>query len=129
MQSLFSRILVLTILAAFFVVPGEVSAQLFGRFRDNPRSESNNGAKSQLPNPGGAISANHYGPAPTVSDEIRAEVSGSIPVRPAPDFRVNPNAVSNYQDVPKLQRVMTPAWYKGGMPETPPRIKPLVAAK
>ena len=117
--------LILVALAAFFIMPENVSAQFFRRMYDESRSNTTYGAKSQLPNPTGAISARNYGPTPTVPEEIRAEVSGSIPPRPVPDFHANPDAVPDYKDVPKLQRTMMPNWYKGGTPVTPPRIKPL----
>lgn len=124
MKSLFPKIVVFLVFAVYLTAPAEVSAQLFRRMFDEPRGNTNQGAKSQLPNPGGAISARNYGPPPAVSDEIRAEVSGTIPVRPAPDFHTNPDAVPDYKNVPKLQRVMAPNWYKGGKLANPPRIRP-----
>ncbi len=124
MKALFPQTIVFVVFAAYFIAPAEVSGQLFRRIFDEPRENSNQGAKSQLPNPGGAISARNYGPPPPVSEEVRAEVSGRIPVRPAPDFHANPDMLSDYKDIPKLQRVMTPNWYKGGTPGNPPRIRP-----
>lgn len=65
--------------------PEAASAQLFRRWQDNSQSDNYSNLPGADPM---ARRAPDYG-AEQVSEEIRNEVNGRIPVRPAPDFMSN----------------------------------------
>lgn len=75
-----SAIIIVVLVVAF---PEQASAQLFRRWADDNQRDSN---MSQLPGMNNtATRVADYG-ANQVSEEIRNEVNGRMPVRPAPDF-------------------------------------------
>ena len=98
---------VTAVLFCFALAPGQASAQLF-------RGWQGNDARSNFSNLPGADPytkrAPDYG-AESVSEEIRNEVNGRVPVRPAPDFLSDApmaRAVMQFQ-IPFTYTVQRPA--------------------